>query len=99
MTERAEDDAKEEAPSFSWLMTPEEAARSADREIMKREMEEAARKAERSAFLNAAALAALQGIGTWVPGHQHGMTDAEGMKARAEWCYRQAHFMLLARES
>lgn len=43
------------------------------------------------------AMAALQGIGTWMPRGCTSMNNDETLKARAEWAYRQADAMLEAR--
>lgn len=44
------------------------------------------------------AMAALQSIGTWIPVGFSNLRADESLKVRAEWAYRQADYMMDARE-
>lgn len=92
------DDDFSKTGSIAWKFGSEaEAADAMYRMERQKAMEIASKEAERRAFLDAAAFAALQGIGTWMPSGFANLRSDEALSARAEWAYRQANAMLKAR--
>lgn len=83
-------------------LSPLEEANRATQQAMQERMEMAYKVAHREQMRDEMAMAALQGIGTWMPipmedSHLVDLKSSYALKARAEWAYCQADAMFEAR--